>query len=60
MTRGIKIGLAVGGIVAVLPIVAIVVVFVGMSQLELPQSVRREIRLANHGSLFIKPDRSSW
>jgi hypothetical protein len=53
MTRGIKIGLAVGGIVAVVPIVAIVVVFVGMSQLELPQSVRREIRLANHGSLII-------
>jgi hypothetical protein len=53
MTRGIKIGLAVGGIVAVLPIVAIVVVFVGMSQLELPQSVRQEIRLANHGSLII-------
>jgi hypothetical protein len=53
MTRGIKIGLAVGGIVAVLPIVAIVVLFFGMSQLELPQSVRREIRLANHGSLII-------
>ena len=53
MTRGIKIGLTVGGIVAVLPIVAIVVLFVGMSQLEPPQTVRREIRLANHGSLII-------
>ena len=53
MTRGIKIGLTVGGIVAVLPIVAIVVLFVGMSQLEPPPTVRREIRLANHGSLII-------
>jgi hypothetical protein len=53
MTRGIKIGLTVGGIVAVLPIVAIVVLFVGMSQLEPSQTVRREIRLANHGSLII-------
>src|SRR5450432_3583361 len=53
MTRAIKIGLTVGGIVAVLPIVAIVVLFVGMSQLEPPQTVRREICLANHGSLII-------
>jgi hypothetical protein len=53
MTRGIKIGLTVGGIVAVLPIVAIVVLFVGISQLEPPQTVRREIRQANHGSLII-------
>ena len=53
MTRGIKIGLTVGGIVVVLPIVAIVVLFVGMSQLEPSQTVRREIRLANHGSLII-------
>ena len=53
MTRGIKIGLIVGGIVAVLPIVAVVVLFVGMSQLEPSQTVRREIRLANHGSLII-------
>jgi hypothetical protein len=53
MTRGIKIGLTVGGIVAVLPIVAIVVLFIGASQFERSQTVRREIRLANHGSLII-------
>src|ERR1700741_2589582 len=52
MTRGIKIGLTVGGIVAA-PIVAIVVLFVSMSQLKPSQTVRREIRLANHGSLII-------
>ena len=53
MTRGIKIGLTMGGFVAVLPIVAIVVLFVGMQQLEPSQTVRREMRLANHGSLII-------
>jgi hypothetical protein len=53
MTRGIKIGLTVGGIVAVLPIVAIVVLFVGMLQYKPSQTVRREIGLANHGSLII-------
>jgi len=53
MTRGIKISLTVGGIAAVLPIVAIVVLFVGMSQLKPSQTVRREIRLANYGSLII-------
>ena len=53
MTRGIKISLTVGGIAAVLPIVAIVVLFVSMSQLKPSQTVRREIRMANHGSLII-------
>jgi hypothetical protein len=53
MTRGIKIGLTVGGIVAVLPIVAIVVLFLGTSQFKPSQTVRREIPLANHGSLII-------
>lgn len=53
MTRGIKIGLAVGGIVAVLPIVALIGLFLGMSQLEPLQIVRREIRLPNHGSLIV-------
>ena len=53
MTRGIKIGLTVGGIVAVLPIIAIVVLFAGMSQLKPSQTVRREISLANHGTLII-------
>jgi len=53
MTRGIKIVLTAGGFLAVLPIVAIVVLFVGMPQLDPPQTVRREIRLADHGSLII-------
>ena len=38
---------------AVLPIVGMVVLFVGMSQLKPSQAVRREIRLANHASLII-------
>lgn len=59
MTRGIKIGLTVGGIVVVLPIVAIVVLFVGMSQLKPSQTVRREIRLPNHGSLIIDGEQRS-
>ena len=53
MTRGIKIGITVVAIVAVLPIVAIVVFFVGMPRFEPPQTVRREIRLPNQGSLII-------
>jgi len=53
MPRGIKIGITVVAIVAVLPIVAIVVFFVGMPRFEPPQTVRREISLANHGSLII-------
>ena len=53
MTRGVKIGLAVGGIVAVLPIVAVVVLFVGMPLLRPSLTVRREIRLPNQGSLII-------
>jgi hypothetical protein len=60
MTRGIKIGITVVAIVAVLPIVAIGVLFVGvsMSQGELSQVFRREISLANHGSLIIDGKRS--
>ena len=53
MPRGIKIGIIVAGIVVVLPIISIVVFFVGMPRFEPPQTVRREIRLANHGSLII-------
>src|SRR5437763_6904474 len=53
MTREIKIGVTVGGTVAVLPIVAIVALFVGMSQLKPSHTVRREIRLANLGRLMI-------
>jgi hypothetical protein len=53
MSRGIKIGIIVGGIVIVLPIVAIAVLFVGMSQFESWPTFRREISLADHGSLII-------
>jgi hypothetical protein len=53
MSRGIKIGIIVGGIVIVLPIVAIALLFVGMSQFESWPTFRREISLANHGSLII-------
>ena len=56
MPRGIKIGLIVVAIVAVLPIFAIIMLFVGMSLFkpsETVQNVRREVRLANHGSLII-------
>jgi hypothetical protein len=53
MSRGIKIGIIAAGIVVVLPIVAMVVLFVGMWQFEPPESARREIPLANHGSLII-------
>jgi hypothetical protein len=59
MTRGIKIGLTVGGFAAVLPIVVIVALFVGMSQLKSSQTVRREIRLANHGSVIIDGEQRS-
>jgi hypothetical protein len=59
MTRGIKIGLAVGGIVAVLPIVALVVLFIGRSQIKSSQTVRREISLPNHGSVIIEGEQRS-
>jgi hypothetical protein len=54
MSGRVKIVITVVAIVAVLPIFAIVVLFVGMSQFgEPPFNVRREIRLENHGSLII-------
>lgn len=56
MTRAIKIGLAVAGVMAVLSIAAIVAIgalFVAMSEFNLPQTIRREIHLANQGSLII-------
>jgi hypothetical protein len=53
MPRGIKIGITVVGIVVVLTSVAIAVLFVGIAQFKPSQTVRREIRLANHGSLII-------
>jgi len=59
MTRGIKIGLTVGWIVAVLPIVAIVVLLLGTWQLKPLQTVRREIPLPNHGSLIIDGEQRS-
>jgi hypothetical protein len=59
MTRGLKIGLTVGGFVAVLPIVAIVLLFFGISQLGSSQTVRREIRLANHDSVIIEGEQRS-
>jgi hypothetical protein len=59
MTRGTKIGLTVGGFVAGLPIVVIVALFVGTSQLKSSQTVRREIRLANHGSVIIDGEQRS-
>jgi len=53
MSRGIKIGMIIAGIVVALPIVVIVTLFVGMSQFKPSETVRREISLANHGSLII-------
>ena len=54
MPRLIKIGITVGAIVAVLPIVLIIIVlFVPTPQFTPSQSVRREMLLANHGSLII-------
>src|SRR3982751_7062285 len=53
MTRKIKITLAVGGLVVLLPTVAMVVLFVAMT-LSTPSPVpRREITLADHGTLII-------
>jgi hypothetical protein len=61
MSRGIKIGIAVVAIVVVLPIVAIGVLFVGifMWQGESSQIFRREMSLANHGSLIIDGEQRS-
>ena len=58
MSRKIKIGIIVVGIVVVLPIVAIGVLFIGIVGVSLFNKesqivLRREIPLANHGSLII-------
>src|ERR1051326_3288821 len=53
MNRGSKIGLTIGGIMGMLPIVAMVMLFGGLSQWNPSPTVRREIRLPNHGSLII-------
>jgi hypothetical protein len=60
MSRGIKICVAVVAIATVLPIVAIVVLFVGvvgMSESDPLPTIRREISLPNHGSLIIDGQR---
>src|ERR1700739_1496017 len=53
MPRGIKIARVVAGIVVVLPIVAIALLFVGLSSFKPSEIICREISLANHGSLII-------
>lgn len=55
MPRGLKIGLIVAGVVIVLPMIAIVGLFVGVSLFNSDASLvaRREISLANHGTLII-------
>ena len=60
MTRGIKIGLAIGGLIAVLPVFAIGVLFLGvwLLQTEPLPTVRRELPLPNHGSLIIDGKKS--
>ena len=62
MSRGIKIGIIVAGIAVVLPIVAVTVLFVGIVGVSLFNKesqivLRREIPLANHGTLIIDGDR---
>ncbi len=53
MSHLVKIGITVVAIVAVLPIVVVIVLFVCMPEVTPPQVARREIQLANHGSLII-------
>jgi hypothetical protein len=60
MSRGIKIAIIVAGVVIVLPMIAIGVLFVGIvgiSDFNPLQLVRREIPLANRGSLIIDGNR---
>src|SRR3984893_19101705 len=59
MSRGIKIGIIVAGIVVVLPVVGVVALFVGVSLFNKESQIvlRREIPLANHGTLIIDGDR---
>lgn len=55
MSRGIKIGIIVAGIVVVLPILGVVALFVGVSLFNKESQIvlRREMSLPNHGSLVI-------
>lgn len=59
MSRGIKIAIVVAGSVIVLPVVVIGVLFVGISLFDREMSVvaRREITLADHGTLIIDGNR---
>ncbi|HWY39866.1 MAG TPA: hypothetical protein VNX27_03635 [Chthoniobacterales bacterium] len=59
MSRGIKIGIIVAGIVVVLPILGVVALFVGVSLFNKESQIVlwREIPLANHGTLIIDGDR---
>jgi hypothetical protein len=53
MRPAIKIGLAVVASMAVLPVVLVIMLFVGWPHFTTRQFVRREMQLANHGSLII-------
>lgn len=55
MSRGIKVGIIVAGIVVVLSILGLVALFVGVSLFNKESQIvlRREIPLPNHGSLII-------
>lgn len=53
MPRALKIGITIVTIVGVLLIVAGTLLFVGLPHLASSQTVRREIRLANQGSIFV-------
>jgi len=61
MSRGIKIGIVVAGVVVMLPILAIAVLFIGVVAVSEPDpapTLRREIALPNHDSLIIDGKRS--
>jgi hypothetical protein len=60
MHRGIKVAMAVAAVAVALPMLAIAVLFAGLSMeaagvwpFRLPQAIHREIRLANQGCLII-------
>ena len=59
MSRGLKIGVVVAGILVVLPVVAIGVLFVGISLFDREMSVvaRREISLPNRAALVVDGNR---
>ena len=53
MPHAIKIAITLVAIVALLPVVVIILLFVGGSRFTPSRTVHREIQLANHGSLII-------